>query len=145
MNSSWLGKTSIIIAAAVVFILLFGLYSYRRTDAQVSLTLEQVRVTDVTVFQGLGHDTSKFVAFVESVAEKKGAAVLKECRQELSLNNQSFKSNLRKEFARGDTRLDLSMLIFVPRSSYRRQGQLRMVCQAAATDWYPVALPELKS
>lgn len=139
------GKMFIAIAAAVLLMLLLGLYFYPAPDAQASLSLEQVRVTDVAVFQGLGHDTSKFVAFVEAVAEKKGAAPLKGCRQVLSLNNQTYKSNLQKEFAQGDHRVDLSMLIFVPRSSYRRQGQLRMVCQTAVSDWYPVELPELKS
>jgi hypothetical protein len=88
--------------------------------------------------------SSKFVAFIEAITEKKGAAPLQECQEELLLINKSYKSAARKEFGAGDSDSAISILVFAPRDMYRKEANVRMVCKTTSTDWYPVELPELK-
>lgn len=122
-----------------------ALYSTGSPEPPSTISQREVRIKDAAVFHGPSHDTSKFVAFVEAVIEKKGPAPLQECRMQLLLVDQSFSSNRRKEFGPGDSDSALSILIFAPRDMYRKAGKVRMACKTALTDWYPVELPDLRS
>lgn len=108
-----------------------------------SIVQREVRIRDAVVFQGASHDQTKFVAFVETVAKKKGAAPLTGCQEEMLLGDKLYKSSLRKEFGKGESQSVITILIRAPRTVYRKDAKVRLVCKTTATDWQAVELPEL--
>lgn len=133
----------IFIVVAGVAVLALRLLNLPGTSSP-TISLREVRIKDALVFHNAPHDSSKFVVFVEAEAEKRGAAPLQECQEELLLIDKVYKSAVRKEFGAGDSQSSISVLVFAPRDIYRKEAKIRMVCKTTATDWYPVELPALK-
>ena len=135
------GAIVVFVVVAVIGAAILALRWLNFPDTSSStITQREVRIKDAVVF----HNSSKFVAFVEAITEKRGAAPLQECQEELLLINKSYKSSVRKEFGAGDSQSVISILVSAPRDMYRKEAKVRMVCKTTATDWYPVELPELK-
>ena len=139
------GAIVVFVVVAVIGAAILALRRLNFPDTSSStITQREVRVKDAVVFHNPPHDSSKFIAFVEAAAEKRGAAPLQECQEELLLIDKSYKSSARKEFGAGDSHSAISVLVFAPRDMYRKDAKVRLVCKTTATDWYPVELPELK-
>ena len=138
------GAVFILAVAAIVGAAILALLPRHSVNTSSKITQREVRVKDAVIFNGPSHDSSRFVVFVEAVTEKRGADPLQDCQEELLLANNYYKSSVRKEFAAGDSQSLTSILIFAPRSMYRKEAKVRMVCKTTATDWYSVELPELK-
>ena len=139
------GAIVVFVVVALIGAAIIALRRLNFPDTSSStITQREVRIKDAVVFHNTSPDSSKFVDFVEAVTEKRGAAPLQECQEELLLINKSYKSSVRKEFGAGDSQSVISVLVFAPRDMYRKEAKVRMVCKTIATDWYPVELPDLK-
>lgn len=112
-------------------------------DPPSTITQQEIRINDAVVFQGAGHDPTRFVTFIEAVTDKKGTVPLTGCQEEMALGEESYKSSFRKEFGAGESQPVMSFLIFAPRTAFQKDAKFRLVCRTAVTEWKAVKLPNL--
>ena len=131
------------IAGITLTLYLTAMKTTSSSEPPSAITQREIRVNDAVVFQGAGHDPTRFVTFIEAVTDKKGTAPLTGCQEEMALGDKSYKSSFQKEFGAGNSRPVMSFLIFAPRTAYQKDAKFRLVCRTAVTEWKAIKLPDL--
>src|SRR3954462_9219744 len=89
------------IAGITLTLYLTAMKTTSSSEPPSAITQREIRVNDAVVFQGAGHDSTRFVTFIEAVTDKKGTTPLTGCQEEMALGDKSYKSSFQKEFGAG--------------------------------------------